>query len=144
MEKNNGGNEQLKKIVIFLGIIIVIFVAIGFLNQTQNNDDYYKNTISPNELEDKLKDGESTTVYFYSPECTYCNKATPVVVPLTKELNIDLQMYDVLENERGWDDYHLEGTPTIIHFEDGQEVARFDGYAKKEEYEQWFKEHVCK
>lgn len=134
----------MKKIVIFLGIIIVVFTAIGFLNQTQKNDDYYKNTISPDALENELKNGKSTTVYFYSPECSYCNKATPKVVPLTEELNIDLQMYDVLENERGWDDYHLEGTPTIIHFENGQEVARLEGYAEKDTYEQWFKENVLK
>lgn len=133
----------MKKILIFLGIIIIIFAAIAFLNHSKEKD-YYKNSVTPNELAEELDKDGTATVYFYSPKCTYCQKTTPIVVPLAEDLNIDLQMYDVLAYEQGWDDYQIEGTPTIIHFENGKEVSRIEGYNEKEQFKKWFDENVLK
>jgi len=136
----------MKKVLIFLGIIIVLFAAIAFLNNAKENDakDYYKNSVTPDELQSELKHSGTATVYFYSPECIHCQKTTPIVVPLAEDLNIDLQIYDVLQYEQGWDDYKIEGTPTIIHFENGKEVARIYGEKKKDEFQDWFEENVLK
>ncbi|MCU9612561.1 thioredoxin family protein [Caldibacillus lycopersici] len=154
----------MKKILIFLGIIIIIFGAIGLLNYYQKQaalkdnpyktndlhastidqlkDKNYANIILPDDLKQELENGETETVYFFSPECPHCQKTTPIVAPLAKDLGIDLKMYNVLEFEEGWDDYAIKGTPTIIHFEDGKEVARIDGYREKEVFQQWFEENV--
>lgn len=136
----------MKKVLIFLGIIVVLFAAIAFLNNAQENDaqDYYKNSVTPDELQDELKNDGTATVYFYSPECIHCQRTTPIVVPLAEDLNIDLQIYNVLQYEQGWDDYKIEGTPTIIHFENGKEVARIHGEKKKDEFQDWFEENVLK
>ena len=55
---------------------------------------------------------------------TICKEATPILTPLAEELGIDLVQYNLLEFEQGWDDYDIEGTPTIVQFKDGKEVAR--------------------
>lgn len=150
----------MKKILIFLGVMIVLFGAISYLTNAKNeektednpykketlnpqtiaqlDDPNYQNLILPDELEDKLDKGEDVTVYFYSPTCTHCQRTTPELVPLVEEMDIDLVKYNLLEFEQGWDDYQLESTPTIVQFKEGKEVARIVGYNDPEVFEQWF------
>ncbi|RFU62017.1 thioredoxin family protein [Peribacillus glennii] len=150
----------MKKIVIFLGIIIVLFAAIAIITnvqkeeQSQGNpygkedlkpstvdqldDPNYQNLILPDELDKKLAEKEDVTVYFYSPECPHCKKTTPVVAPLAEQMGIDLVQYNLLEFEQGWDEYKLESTPTIVHFKNGKERARIVGYNEESAFKNWF------
>src|SRR5699024_11448014 len=84
---------------------------------------------------------EDITVYYYSPTCSYCQKTTPVVVPVAEEMGVDLKKMNLLEFDK-MDYYKVEGTPTIIHYEDGKEVARIVGEQPKENFEAFFKENV--
>lgn len=154
----------MKKVLIFLGIIVVLFVALALLTNTQNskkmsqnnpygkdtlnpetvaqlNDENYQNLILPDELDKKLSDKEDVTVYFYQSTCVYCKQATPIVAPLAKEMGIDLVQFNLLEFENGWDDYGIKETPTIVQYKDGKEVARMSGLAEEEVYRQWFSEN---
>lgn len=108
----------------------------------QLDDPLYQNIILPDELNAKLDDNEDVTVYFFSPTCSYCNKTTPIVSPLAEEMDIDLVQLNVLEFEEAWDDYNLEATPVIIHYENGKEKDRITGYGEKEAFENFFKENV--
>ncbi|MDQ0256549.1 thiol-disulfide isomerase/thioredoxin [Evansella vedderi] len=154
----------MKKVIIFGLVIIVIFGALAFVTSYQNkqqsagnpfgkdriaqstinqlDDPLYQNIILPEELDEKLEAGESLTVYFYSPECEQCNLATPILMPVAEELGVEVYLYSVLEFTQGWDDYDIEGTPTLIHFEDGQEALRLVGRADTETYEQYFRQIV--
>lgn len=151
---------KLKKLLIFGGIIVVLFAAIAFLTTyeqkeavknnpyhkeeldpatvAQLDDPNYQNIILPDELEQKLKNKETVTVYFYSPDCPHCQKTTPIIVPLAKQMGIDLKMFNLLEFKDGWDKYHIEGTPTLIHYENGKEVKRIDGYHEEAVFRDWF------
>ncbi|WP_044748927.1 thioredoxin family protein [Bacillus alveayuensis] len=150
----------MKKIVIFGAIILALFAAIAFMTSYQQrekaagnpfkkdklhpatieqlDDPNYQNIILPDELEKKLENKETVTVYFYSSTCPHCKKTTPIVVPLAKELGIDLKMFNLLEFEEGWDKYNIEGTPTIVHYVDGKEVKRIDGYRDEAVFRDWF------
>ncbi|RAK19399.1 thiol-disulfide isomerase/thioredoxin [Anoxybacillus vitaminiphilus] len=150
----------MKKIVIFGAIIFALFAAIAFMTSYQQqekaegnpfkkeklhpatieqlDDPNYQNIILPDELEKKLENKETVTVYFYSPTCSHCQKTTPIVVPLAKEMGIDLKMFNLLEFEDGWDKYKIEGTPTIVHYVDGKEVKRIDGYREEAVFRDWF------
>jgi len=149
-----------KKIIIFGSILLALFAAISFLTSYQQNkkaednpfkkeslhpatieqldDPNYQNIILPDELDKKLAKKESVTVYFYSPTCPHCRDTTPVVAPLSKELGIDLKMFNLLEFEEGWDKYNIEATPTIVHYIDGKEVKRIDGYRDEAAFRDWF------
>lgn len=153
----------MKKMIIFLIIIIALFAAIALITNTQNkqkaesnpynkknleqstidqlNDPNYQNLILPDELAKDLKNKEDKTVYFYSPECIHCQKTTPIVAPLAEEMGIDLVQYNLLEFKQGWDDYSIESTPTIVHFKNGKEEARIVGYNEKEVFKKWFEDH---
>lgn len=151
----------MNKIVIFFGIIIILFAAaLAIIPNDQKeeqselnpygkdnlkpstvdqlDDPNYQNLILPHELEKKLKNKEDVTVYFYSPECSHCNKTTPVVAPLAEQMGIDLVQYNVLEFKQGWDDYLLESTPTIVHYKKGKEQARIVGYNEEAAFKNWF------
>ena len=47
-------------------------------------------------------------------------------------------MFNLLEFEEGWDKYHIGGTPTIVHYENGKEAKRIEGYDEKAVFQDWF------
>lgn len=152
------------KMIIILGTIIVLFGGLIFVTQYKNtkaisennpygkdklhqetidqlDDPLYQNIIVPDELDKRLENGEDITVYYYSPVCIYCQKTTPIVVPLTEELGIDMVKMNLLEFDM-MDHYNIEGTPTIIHYENGEEVARIEGQRSEEEFRDFFETYV--
>ncbi|WP_078381692.1 thioredoxin family protein [Sutcliffiella halmapala] len=153
----------MKKIIVIVSIIVAIFVALAVITnyqqkkssegnpygkdkikpstQQQLNDPLYQNLILPDQLEEKLENGETTTVYFYSPECVYCQQTSPVIVPMAEEMDINLELYNILEFEQGWADYNIHSTPTIIHFENGKEIKRLEKYYQDHSvYSNWFED----
>ncbi len=156
----------MKKVIIFLVIIIGLFAALFFVNKAQNeeksegnpygkntlhpetvkqlDDPNYQNIILPDELDKKLEAGEDVTVYFFSPTCPHCVRTTPVVAPLAKDMDVDLVQYNLLEFEQGWNDYGIESTPTIVQYKDGKEVNRIVGYQEEATFKDWFNENTLK
>ncbi|OZI10575.1 thiol reductase thioredoxin [Bacillaceae bacterium SAS-127] len=154
----------MKKVIIFSSIILILFGGIVFLTKSQQkeaskenpygkddlhpetvkqlDDPNYQNLIMPDELEKKLADGEDVTVYFFSPLCQHCVATTPILMPLADEQGVDIKQYNVWEFEQAWDEFALEYTPTLIHFENGKEKARVTGGASEEIYTQFFKENI--
>lgn len=154
----------MKKVIIFTAVIVVLFGALALVTSLQNKQQAegnpfnkstlhpetvkqlenpnYQNIILPEELDQKLADGATMTVYFYSPTCPACVETSPIVVPLAEEMNIDLPMYNLLEFEDGWNDYGIESTPTIIHYVDGKEVDRIVGYQEEPTFRSWFGDTV--
>lgn len=140
----------MKKMMIYLGIIVGLFVILFVVNRAslkaQDDNVYgvpasqldsmtvkqldnpnYQNIILPADLKQKLADKSSLFVYYFSPTCVHCVATTPHLVPLTKELGVDMKMFNLLEFKEGWTDYKLQYTPTLIYYKDGQEVDRIEG-----------------
>ncbi|MFX3673752.1 MAG: thioredoxin family protein [Paenisporosarcina sp.] len=156
----------MKKLMIIGGAIVVVFILLIVLTNMskekklvdnayktddlkpetidQLDDVNYQNIILPDDLESKIESGEPVTAYFFSPTCPHCRAMTPVLMPIAKDMDVDVVQYNVHEFEQGWKDYNIEATPTMIHFEDGQEVARVVGNNPKEEIEAFFNDVVLK
>jgi thiol-disulfide isomerase/thioredoxin len=154
----------MKKIIIFGGIIVLIFGLLALVTTMKQseqaagnqfgkerihpetaklvNDPNYQNVILPEELDETIENGEEATVYFYSSTCPYCKEATPRLVPLTEELGVDLVQFNLLEFDDGWNEYNIESTPTIVHYNNGEEVERIEGSASNEEFTAFFEEQV--
>lgn len=153
----------MKKILFFLIFTILLFAGIAYLSNVQKekalegnpygtdnldaatieqlDDPNYQNIILPDELKTKLEAKEDVTVYFFSPTCSYCRQTTPILMPLAKDLEATVVQYNLLEFEKGWDDYHIESTPTLVQYKEGKEVNRITGYQEKETFSQWLKEN---
>ncbi|MED1601382.1 thioredoxin family protein [Alkalihalophilus marmarensis] len=154
----------MKKVLIFGGIIVILFGLLAVVNSMKQsqlaegnpfgkeriapataelmNDPNYQNVILPDELEEILEDNGDVTVYFYSSTCPYCKEATPRLVPISEELGVDLVQYNLTEFEDGYSDYRIESTPTVVHYEKGEEVDRIVGSAPDEEYRAFFERNV--
>ena len=153
----------MKKAIIFLGIIIVLFGALAFVTNLSNSekaegnpygkdsldpatvdqldDPLYQNQILPDELDKTLSNEEDAFVYFYSPTCIHCKNTSPILVPLAEDMDIDLKKYNVLEFEQGWNDYQIESTPTLVRFKDGKEVDRIVGTQTEATFKQWIEQN---
>lgn len=153
------------KMLMIIGAVVILIGALYFVNNYKNekalssannpykkedlhqetidqlDDPLYGNIIVPEDLDQMLEDKEDVTVYYYSPTCVYCQKTTPVVVPLTEELDIDMKKMNLLEFDKK-DDYDIEGTPTIVHYEEGEEVARISGERPEEDFREFFETYV--
>ncbi|MGM9927131.1 MAG: thioredoxin family protein [Bacillus sp. (in: firmicutes)] len=132
----------MKKIIIFLVVVVALFASIAIINNTQNSkkvegnpfgkdelnsatiaqldDENYQNIILPEELDQLIKNKEDAVVYFYSPLCEHCKNATPKVMEEAEKLGIEVLQYNLLEFEQGWDDYGIQSTPTLAVIENGK------------------------
>ncbi|ARK32848.1 thioredoxin family protein [Halalkalibacter krulwichiae] len=154
----------MKKILIFGGAVILLFVALVVVSNAQQtqksegnpfgksqlhpatieimDDPNYQNIILPEELETSIADEEEVTVYFYSSTCQFCKETTPRLVPIADEKEVNLVQYNLLEFEDGWEQYDITATPTVVHYENGDEAGRIVGAAENEEFEQFFENIV--
>ncbi|MFD1017773.1 thioredoxin family protein [Thalassobacillus hwangdonensis] len=152
------------KMIIFIVALLALFGILAFVVNYQNqqasednpygkdnlrqstieqlDNPLYQNQMTPDELEEEIDSGDPITVYFYSPECSFCQQTTPVVVPMTQEMDIDLKKLNILEFEQPWQTYNIEGTPTIIHFDNGEEVARLHGAQSQDDFQSFFENEV--
>ncbi|MFP3414770.1 thioredoxin family protein [Bacillus sp. SIMBA_074] len=147
----------MKKMLIFGGIIIALFAAIFAVTQMEEKSastsqkidnttsqpdgpDYYTNKISLSDLQKNLKEKKEQTVYFYQTSCVHCQKLSPIVVPMAKDLNVDMKVMDIEKLDAPWDEYKIKGTPTIIHFKDGKEVSRISGEQPEDKLKEWLEQ----
>ncbi|MFB4213635.1 thioredoxin family protein [Shouchella sp. JSM 1781072] len=135
--------------VVAVFIILIVIQNMGQSQQLENNTQYdtddldpatidqlddpnYQNVILPDELEEKLENGEDAIVYFFSPTCRFCVEATPVLMDIADDEDVYIDQYNVLEYESA--SYGIQSTPTLIAFEDGQEVRRVTGNQEAETF----------
>lgn len=151
----------MKKLLAIGGIIVAIFVLILVLNNQSNKDkltespygdkkldqatidligdENYSNIILPDALQEKIQSGEQVVAYFFSPLCQYCVEMTPKMMPIAKETGVEVQQFNVLEYNQEAGQYHIEATPTLILFENGEEVGRAVGGLPEENIRAFFK-----
>ncbi|WP_050614112.1 thioredoxin family protein [Bacillus testis] len=160
----------MKKIIIFLAGIIVLFAAIFLVTNMskdqkksenasksakslydgkdlkqetidQLDDPNYQNIILPEDLEKKLANEQQTFVYFFSPTCPHCIKATPKMMKAAKAEGVHINQFNLWEFEDGWDKYHIESTPTLIVYNKGKEVDRLNGDTSQKTFASFIKQY---
>ncbi|MGO4373770.1 thioredoxin family protein, partial [Paenibacillus sp. MCAF20] len=60
-------------------------------------------------------------------DCGFCRQTTPELMPLVKELGIDLPQFNLREFDSYFKSLKVEYTPTLAYFKDGVEVERMEG-----------------
>lgn len=132
----------MKKILIFILITLSALILIFLLTKQKipqkNTTNYYQNQIKINELQNDILKQNEKFVYFYQTNCHYCQKISPIVIPMANTLNIDMKVLNLEEETNGWNQFKIEGTPTIVHYRNGKEVDRIEGEYKQKEFEAWF------
>ncbi|WP_227495299.1 thioredoxin family protein [Bacillus cereus] len=121
-----------------MSILVLIFLITTKKDSKKNTTNYYQNEIKTNELQNDILKQDEKFVYFYQTNCHYCKKTSPIVIPMTKKLNINMEVLNLEEEPNGWNQFKIEGTPTIIHYKNGKEIDRIEGEYKDEEFKEWF------
>ena len=154
----------MKKLAIVGAVIVLLFAGIIILTNMKNSeklednpygtknlkqstidlldDENYQNIILPDELAKKIESGEGVVGYFFSPECSHCKNYTPKLMPIADEMDIQVDQLNILEYTNEWETYNITATPTLIYFENGEEVARLEGDAPDETTRQFFNDIV--
>ncbi|MED3088577.1 thioredoxin family protein [Bacillus toyonensis] len=137
----------MKKMLIFIIAIISIFALFIILtNKEAKNEktasteqvNYYKNQITPEQLQEDLSNHKEKIVYFYKTACPHCLRVSPIVVPMAENMKINMQVLNLEEYKQGWDMFQIKGTPTIIAYKDGKEVNRILGEQPLQTFQTWF------
>lgn len=102
------------------------------------DDENYQNIILPDDLQAKIDSGEGVFAYMFSPECGYCMQFTPKLMTVAEQEDIQINQLNVLEYENAWTTYQIDATPTLIYFENGEEVTRLVGDNDEESVRQFF------
>ena len=156
----------MKKLAIVGAVIVLLFAGIIILTNMKNSeklednpygtknlkqstidlldDENYQNIILPDALAKKIESGDGVVGYFFSPECSHCKNYTPKLMPIADEMDIQVDQLNILEYTNEWDTYNITATPTLIYFENGEEVARLEGDAPDETTRQFFNDVVLK
>ncbi|WP_214739438.1 thioredoxin family protein [Exiguobacterium sp. s48] len=124
-----------------IGAIIVIGIALLFVLNGNNNTDDGVNAVTAEELQQQLDQDGEVVAYFWQTGCEYCEQVKPYVEPMIEEydaVSINLADHNV------WETYGIQGTPTLIRFEDGKEVGRIEGAVSEQQYETFFKNEEAK
>lgn len=132
----------MKKILIFIlitiSILVLIFLTTTKTDSKESTTNYYQNKIKTNELQNDILKQDEKFIYFYQTNCHYCKKTSPIVIPMTKKLNINMEVLNLEKEPNGWNQFKIEGTPTIIHYKNGKEIDRIEGEYTEEEFKEWF------
>jgi thioredoxin 1 len=144
----------MKKLLIYLSIVVVLFGALYVVNQQSHkvndpkiadnpygvpasklnpatvpllSDPNYQNIIVPKTLDEKIANKESFFVYYFKSDCPHCKITTPVITPIQKEVGVDVKQFNLLEFPEGWQTYNVQQTPTLVYYKNGVEAERIIG-----------------
>ncbi|QWG98390.1 thioredoxin family protein [Bacillus toyonensis] len=136
----------MKKMIIFASICLLLFITFIFITNKENNtsskavtkNDYYKNKITIDQLENDISNNKEKVIYFYQTTCFHCKLVSPIIVPMAEDMNINMQVIDLETYKEGWDKFKITGTPTVIHFKKGKEIDRIEGEQEETTFRKWF------
>ena len=121
-------------LIIFLIIIIaLVVVAVVF---SEDETEYIKE-ISLNDVIDKQEDKDSFILYIKQTDCEHCKEFTPTLMSVLRENDIiayALNLTDLTEEEMEiyTDTFDVNGTPTVLFFDEGNEsLIRIEGAQSK-------------
>ncbi len=87
--------------------------------------------ISQKELDEAIKEGK-VLVEFYSKSCGPCKMLSFVLKDVAKEVEgVEILTLDFDENKEAVEKYKVSGYPTMIVFNNGEEVTRLKGLQQK-------------
>jgi len=76
------------------------------------------------ELVDLLDNNSPVLVDFYTRGCTLCQSIEPVVGNVARATGITVGLLNPREDPQLVDEYQIRSVPTLVVFEDGEEVGR--------------------
>lgn len=122
----------MKKIIKVISLFLVVLcLAIGCSkkesNDNDNNKKEYLNEITFSELQEKLNNKEDLILEIVQTGCSNCTAFSPKFEAVLEEYDIEAYSLNItylsVDGSLWLDEYGVDGTPTVIFFEGGEEVS---------------------
>ena len=96
------------------------------------------------EMQKKINSGKLTLVEFFATWCIHCQRMEPIVEQFKKEMDgkVEVIQVDVDKYEELTSNFDIEGTPTFILIENGEQLWREAGEMSLQELKDAVKEFV--
>lgn len=78
-------------------------------------------------------------IMFFSPNCTYCHKLSPVLDIFAREQAgiVRVVKVNTLDESELAGSFQIMGVPTLMLYKDGKQIKRISGAMSKEQLENW-------
>ena len=120
----------MKKIFIILAVIIATLISLILIFSNKDNNNSYLKEIDYEDYINILNDNETFILYVNQTNCKHCTAFTPI---FTNVLNknkvlayvINLTDMDNDNKETFLNELSINGTPTVLFFQEGVELGKF-------------------
>ncbi|MGN0993041.1 MAG: thioredoxin family protein [Bacilli bacterium] len=126
--------KKYKWLILFIAIIIALIVVCFVFSE---DEDKYIHDIGLSDVIDKMDNKDSFILYIKQTDCEHCKAFTPNFISVLSQNNIEaysLNLSNLSEEENTTysELFDVEGTPTVLFFEDGNEsLIRIQGEQTK-------------
>lgn len=126
--------KKYKWLILFIAIIIALAVVCFVFSE---DEDKYIHDIGLSDVIDKMDNKDSFILYIKQTDCEHCKAFTPNFISVLSQNNIEaysLNLSNLSEEENNTysELFDVEGTPTVLFFEDGNEsLIRIQGEQTK-------------
>lgn len=123
----------------WLIILVIIIVALAVVAIVFSEDeDKYLHEISYSKVMKKIDNNDTFILYIKQTDCEHCKVFTPRFMSALKESKLEAYVLNLTnlsteDNEKYKDDFDVEGTPTVLFYDEGNEsLIRIEGEQTKE------------
>jgi thioredoxin 1 len=122
-----------KSILVVVAFVLAIFLTVYLFAYRGLNGT----------IEDKIASKKPIALFFSASWCGSCNKQKPILYEVLKE-HENLEFYEIGSNLNKirkkilFEQYKVQGIPTLLLFNDGKEIVRLRGLQPKETLEKAF------
>ncbi|HJE20139.1 MAG TPA: thioredoxin family protein [Aliicoccus persicus] len=92
-----------------------------------DNENYHFNQTLEEVVETVQNETDGVFVYHWSPVCQFCLNATPNLIEAKDQVDANLVQLNLLEYQMAPQVFMIASTPTLVYYENGQEVERLEG-----------------
>lgn len=118
--------KTIKLLSLFL-VLVLLVVGCEKKEDTDNTKVEYLKEISFDELKEKLDNKEDIIIEIVQTGCSNCTSFSPRFESVLNEYKIQAYSLNISylsdEGAEWLDEYKVDGTPTVIFFEDGEETS---------------------
>jgi thioredoxin 1 len=100
--------------------------------------------VNDEELNESIKNGERTLVWFSAEWCGPCKVIKPVLEKLEENLSESLKIVkaDISKTEDNTKKFNIRNIPTCVLIDGENEIARFSGVRNEEQIKKFLEDHL--
>lgn len=134
----------MKKIIVLISSLFIIFGILYYsINNLINSDVVLYENISTESLKEMINEKQTFILYLYQKNCMSCKQVKPIINEYIRKSNKSIFAIDINYDENKnyiLQDLNVQGTPTLIFYNQGKETSRFNSIFTEKEFSEKLEE----